>query len=48
MKDNSRWADAVLGQCFRMPKSQRKELLSGAVEWQIKNNTLIITPLESQ
>jgi hypothetical protein len=49
IKDNGRWARAVLGQCLRVPVPIQDQLLSGEAEWLIQNEqTLIVTLPESQ
>lgn len=48
LKDKGAWADAVLGQCFSVPKTVRVAFLKGELEWTIPNpNTLCIILPES-
>ena len=49
MKDNGRWARAVLGQSWGIPDRTIDAVLSGDAECQVKNKrTLIIILPESQ
>lgn len=42
IKNNDRWARAVLSQCFSMPSEYAEALLAGEAEWKVENNTIII------
>lgn len=44
-RDHDGWADAVLSQCFKVPKEYREALLAGEAEWQIPDTSTIIIGL---
>lgn len=47
-RDSGPWAHAVLQQCFSMPLEYRTSLLTGEIEWKVKNEKMLVTsPLES-
>jgi hypothetical protein len=49
IKDKGPWADAVLSQCFCVPKMVRQALFNGEAEWTVPNfRTIVISLPESR